>query len=216
MSARLGCTEVRPLAPDVALDLLSGDERAAALEHLGTCAACRLEVEELASVADSLLVLTPEVEPSPEFQGAVLARMEAEATPAPAATEPPVRRWVRPVIVLAGLALCAGLLLAAPRPESDLRRATFRAADGAPAGQVFIDEGDPDRMTCTIDHPRFKGEYTVELVLRDGGRREIGGFDVGDGGTMAWTTALPVDDDGVLAVQVRSEDGEVRSEARLS
>jgi hypothetical protein len=81
---------------------------------------------------------------------------------------------------------------------------------------VFISEGDPDRMTCTVDDPRFTGPYTVEIVLRDESRREVGGFDVGAAGTTAWTTELPVDDDRVLAVQVRSPDGEVRSEARLS
>jgi hypothetical protein len=217
VSGGLSCSEVRPLAPDVALDLLAGAERAAALDHLAGCAGCRLEVEELSSVADSLLALGPEVAPSPGFEAAVLARMEAEQAPlspgeAPAAGRR--RRWVRPLLVAACLALGAGLLLGAPRPDPGVRRATFIAADGRPAGEVVITEGDPDHMTCTVDHSRFTGAYTVELVLRDGTRREVGGFDVQDGGA-AWATPLPVDDDRIAAVEVLSPDGEVRSEAEL-
>jgi hypothetical protein len=212
--SNLGCDDVRPLAPDVALDLLTGDERAAALEHLGACAACRLEVEELSSVADSLLVLSPSIPPSAGFESSVLARMEAEWQP-PAAPERQTRRWVGAAIVVVGLVIGAGLLVAAPRPDSGIRRATFVAADGRPAGDLLIAEGDPDRMTCTLDDPRFTGPYTVELELHDGSRREVGGFRVDDGGSAVWATELPVDDDLVRAVEVLSPEGEVRSQARL-
>lgn len=212
MSEALSCSDVRPLAPDVALDLLSGDERAAALDHLGTCAACRLEVEELASVADSLLVLGPAVPPSPEFEAAVLARMEEES--APAAVAPSRRGWVRPVLVAACLLAGAALLLTAPQPGPGVRRAAFVDADGRPAGTVVLTEGDPDFMTCTLDDPRFTGPYTIELVLDDGTRREVGSFDVDRDGST-WGTSLPVDDDRVRAVEVKSPDGKVRSQARF-
>ena len=207
------CVDVRPLAPDVALDLLTGDERAAALEHLATCAGCRLEVEELSSVADSLLVLGPSVPPGPDFEATVLARMAEEGAP-PAPVPSAGWRWVRPVLVSACLAVGAALLLTAPRPDPGVRRASFVAADGRVSGTVLLAEGEPDHMTCTVDDDRFTGPYTVELVLRDGTRREVGGFDV-EGGGSTWATRLPVDDDSVLAVEVLSPDGTVRSQARF-
>lgn len=213
MTAVLGCGDVRALAPDVALDLLAGDERAAALEHLGGCAGCRLEVEELASVADSLLLLGPLEQPSPEFDAAVLARIrgDAERVPAP---RPALghRRLVRAGLVAACLLLGAGLLLAAPRPGSAERRADFLSASGGATGEVLLTDGDPDRMTCTVDNPHFKGPYGVELVLDDGTRRSMGGFEV-DGGRYTWGTALPVDADRIVAVEVQSPDGTVRSTA---
>lgn len=203
------------MAPDVALDLLSGDERAAALEHLGSCAGCRLEVEELASVADSLLVLGPSIPPSPGFDVAVLARMEEEGSPPPPLGLTVRRRWVRAVLVAACLVVGGGLLITAPRPDPGVRRATFLDADGAAAGTLLVAEGDPDQMTCTFDDPRFRGEYTVEVVLDDGTRREVGTFTVEEG-TSTWGAPLPVDDDRIRAVEVLSPGGTTRAQARLS
>lgn len=214
MRPALDCPDVRALAPDVALDLLSGDERAAALEHLGSCASCRLEVEELSSVADSLLALTPAVPPPPGFEAGVLARMEV-ATPEPRPSAGRRRRWRAPALVAACAALGAGILLAVPRDADDgVRRASFVTADGSDAGEVVLTDGDPDNMMCTIDDPRFTGAYTIGLVLDDGTRREVGAFEV-DGDRYTWGTPLPVDADRVRSIEVRSPDGVVRSTAVL-
>src|SRR5690606_34746160 len=59
------CAEVRELAPDIALGLLTGEERAAALAHLERCGACRAEVVGLAGAADEVLLLAPGATPPP-------------------------------------------------------------------------------------------------------------------------------------------------------
>jgi len=71
----LTCAELQELAAELALGTVSGAERAAAIEHLAGCAACRDLVDSLARVADSMLLLAPEVEPPPGFESKVLARM---------------------------------------------------------------------------------------------------------------------------------------------
>jgi len=86
MTADARCGEVRLLAAELALGLVTGPERAAALAHLETCPACRAEVESLAGIVDQLLLATPRVEPPPGFESGVLDRLAAEsgvAAPAP-------------------------------------------------------------------------------------------------------------------------------------
>jgi hypothetical protein len=121
---------------------------------------------------------------------------------------------VRPLVVAAGLAVGVGLLVTAPRPDTGIRRAAFVDAEGRPAGEVIVTEGDPDQMTCTISDSRYSGDYTIEVVLDDRSRREVGTFEVGEGGST-WTTPLRVDDDRIRAVEVKSPDGTTRSQARL-
>ncbi|HEY8525836.1 MAG TPA: zf-HC2 domain-containing protein [Acidimicrobiales bacterium] len=71
------CDQMRELAPDLALGLLTGAERAAALDHLEGCAACRAEVASLTDVGEAVLALAPEVEPPPGFTARVLDRIAA-------------------------------------------------------------------------------------------------------------------------------------------
>ena len=86
------CAELRDVAGEVALTLLTGAERAAALAHLETCQACRTEVADLTATADELLLLAPAAEPPAGFESRVLAAM-AESRPAAAMTslEPSLR-----------------------------------------------------------------------------------------------------------------------------
>jgi anti-sigma factor RsiW len=81
MSDELTCAAARELAPDLALGLLPGAERARLLAHLAGCASCDALVAELADVADSLLLLAPGADPPPGFESAVLARIDREPAP---------------------------------------------------------------------------------------------------------------------------------------
>ncbi len=72
-----GCDEFREIAPDLALGLLGGDERGAAITHLAGCARCQAHLEGLVRVADDLLLLAPQVEPEIGFESRVMARLAA-------------------------------------------------------------------------------------------------------------------------------------------
>jgi putative zinc finger protein len=71
------CSEVQELAAELALDLLTGAERAAALAHLAGCAACRSEVASLTDAGEAVLALAPEVPPSAGFESRVISRISA-------------------------------------------------------------------------------------------------------------------------------------------
>ena len=61
--ADLRCETCRDLAPELALGLLGGDERAAVLAHLQDCERCRDEVAALTVLHERMRLLVPPVEP---------------------------------------------------------------------------------------------------------------------------------------------------------
>src|SRR6059058_3689151 len=79
------CAGIRALLPELALGIADGEERARALEHLGGCAECRRELDELSAIADELVALAPEREPPAGFEGRVIERLRVRAAPARAA-----------------------------------------------------------------------------------------------------------------------------------
>src|SRR5690349_11215688 len=99
----MSCEEVVELAPELALDLVCGAERGAALDHLETCASCQQLVTALTGVSDQLLLLTPSIEPPPGFDRHVLEPLTA-AVPGAGG-----RRRRRPMR-FAVLAVAAGLV----------------------------------------------------------------------------------------------------------
>src|SRR5690348_1588093 len=110
------CAELRELAPELALGVVDGEQRAWALEHFAECPDCRRRVEPLSEVADELLLLAPHREPPVGFESRVLAA----ALPEP---EPRRRRRWRLVLAPAAAALAsAAIVLAIVAP--DLRLAS--------------------------------------------------------------------------------------------
>lgn len=212
----LRCTDLRSLAPDLALDELTGADRAAALEHLATCADCRSFVAELAVVADSLLLLAPESEPPPGFETAVLSRTTG-GSPRRAMH----RRWRAAAIAVGAAAagVVLGIVVADGVSDPTAPRlpiaAVLTGADGDPAGTVVL-AADPDRMTCVFESERFGGAYAVEVDVDGGGTVDLGEFHA-DGAPWSWTIELPdgIAAEDVLAVRVRSGDGVVRVAAEL-
>ena len=87
----LACADLQELACDLALDLLTGADRAAALAHLERCRGCRAEVASLMDVGEAVLALAPEVPPSAGFEVLVLDRI-AELRESGAGPEVTARR----------------------------------------------------------------------------------------------------------------------------
>ena len=202
------CEELRAVAADVALDHLTGAERAAALTHLAGCADCRALVTDLAGVADSLLLLAPSIEPPSGFESRVLGRMEI----APPARRG--RRWLGAAVAAAAL-VAAVVGIASTRDGGSTLpvAAELRSSSGRPAGNVLLAD-DPDRMTCVFEDERFGGRYEVEVVLADGSVTSVGSFSA-DGAPWTWTVPLPVDAADVREVRVRDGDGVVRATAEV-
>lgn len=79
------CAEVRADAPELALDVLAGDRRAAVLAHLEHCAACRAEVDDLIRAVDVLITSLPSAPPPPGFADRVRGAMIGPPMESPAA-----------------------------------------------------------------------------------------------------------------------------------
>jgi Putative zinc-finger len=71
----MSCDEFANMAAELALGVLTGRERAAALAHLDGCESCRELVRELTMTGEELLALLPSREPPPGFETRVLERI---------------------------------------------------------------------------------------------------------------------------------------------
>jgi hypothetical protein len=88
----MNCVELADVAVELALGVLTGRERAAALAHLDTCDGCREDVRQLMATSDQLLALLPPAEPPAGFETRVLDRLGLSApaeAPAPAKAPAP-------------------------------------------------------------------------------------------------------------------------------
>jgi len=227
------CAQLEELAPELALGLLSGAERADALRHLAACPGCRAKVEDLARLADRLLLVAPEAEPPVGFEARVLDRLERAAR-TPKAARPWWRRPLVPVVVAgaAALALVAGVVVgrvterdpllereyvAALRTlgGSSLRAARLLGPGGEDAGEAFLYQGRPSWVFVDVRDPSGSGgAYWVELDAADGKPVAAERFALGDGsGSVGWTVRADVS--RVASVVVRGASGAKRYSAQL-
>ena len=77
----MSCDEFAGVAAELALGVLTGRQRAAALAHLDVCECCREMVRELTMAGEELLALLPSREPSAGFETRVLDRIGLAAPP---------------------------------------------------------------------------------------------------------------------------------------
>lgn len=220
----MGCTEVRNAASELALDMLGGEERAAALAHLENCASCRREVAALTEAAEELLVLAPEVWPSPSFEQAVVACIgglaASETSPAGPRTRgrprSPQRRVLAVVAaVIVVVTVTAGALVAL-RPSSHEAAATqtadMRTDTGHVVGTVSL-ATDPATIALTIpDWAGLVRRYgaTVDgpywlAVQTDDGSRDLHRLPPAD--DQPWTVDIETDPSKVVAVSVVDNNG---------
>jgi hypothetical protein len=182
--ADLPCEDVRELAPELALGLLTGEERAEALAHLEGCDGCRAEVASLAVAADEVLLAAPAVEPPPGFADRVLDRIAAGRATGdglPTVSGPPVR-----AVPDTGRSEPAH---AAPRP----RRRRFRVAVAAAAAALVVVVAG----VVAVVGPDWAGDPPREVVAADmvTGRGRIVGtataVGTNDGATAEITVDVP-------------------------
>lgn len=157
------CDQLRELAPDLALDLLDGADRAVALAHVEGCTSCHTEVARLTETAHETLLLAPELEPPDGFDGRVLDALAAAApqsvTPSPTRSRrsSPWGRWGlrtrRPAVLVAAAAL--GLALAGVATAVITNRAgddpwsasaPMITDGGESVGWAVLEDGDPSEL----------------------------------------------------------------------
>jgi hypothetical protein len=205
------CEEVRELAPELALGIVEGEERGRALEHLVDCPDCRRRVDELAEVADELLLLAPHKEVPVGFESRVLGRV----LPAP----PPRRRRRRLALVLTPaaaalaavgitLAIVSGDLRDASHYQQTLQQANGKEFEayslygggGSFAGTVFSYKGAPNWLVITVDPAHRANLRNARLVMDDGREVPLNWFHLDPSGSSGG--GIPVDPSHVSVLRL--------------
>lgn len=123
----MGCDDAGTLLAELALGILPGDQRTAALGHVETCPACQSELAGLVAAGDGLVALVPAGEPPAGFEQRVLAALAA-AGPGPGSRPGGPGGWRR-------------LLPRRPRGSSLPRRPSYRVWLTAAAAVALVAAG---------------------------------------------------------------------------
>jgi hypothetical protein len=200
------CGRFRELAPEIALGLVAGHERAEAVAHLQDCPACRQHTARLGVVHDRLRALIPAAEPPVGFEQRVLDRLGITRRPQ---RQPRMSRWISvaaaAVVVVAAFAggwatgTASRLAAQAPAVASPLVAGTRHVGD------VVVSRDRPDFLSVYLDvaHP---GRLKCELLRTDGSVAATETYESA-GGTGWWGIDRPPGD--VTRIRVSDEGGTV-------
>jgi hypothetical protein len=223
------CADVSHTLPELALGVLTGRDRAAALAHVESCSRCADELEQLARAADAVVRVAPELEPPVGFEVRLFSRMGVTEDVAP-----PVRRLRIPTWALASaaavVALAIGLgvghglssrstghssvAVGKPTPGAIVTSAALWE-NGRAVGRVTTSSGTNPWMFMTLDTAAVQGKVTCQVVTNDGVTHAVGTFTVKQG-YGAWGAPLPVAPRDVKRAEVVSPTGTVIATATLS
>jgi hypothetical protein len=182
----LTCAEVRELAPELALGILGGAERAEVVLHVNACARCQAYVVELTEAADAIPQLVPEVEPPAGFEARVLRRLGEDQRRSR-------RRWVVAMAAAAAAAVIVSITAVRVIESSDTTSvatatpvavAMQGGATGAPAGWAYVSSGHGVAVSVSYGVPAGRYQVVVEPVRGPGG--SIGTMTI-DAGHGSWT-----------------------------
>ena len=213
------CADTRALAAELALGVVEGADRGAALAHLAECADCRAEVRRLTEAADAVVALAPEAEPPAGFESAVLGRLRDERAGDGG------RPWLLAVAAAVLLVLGIGVGVLAARDgggATTLATARMEAPDGETVGEVWR-TGEADAAVF-VSVPAWAGieagdpeapRYALRLELADGETVEVGDFVLGDG-ISSWAVPTDLDGEDIQAVSVIDDTGRVWCTGRFA
>lgn len=176
------CAQVHDLAPELALGVLSGAERAEVIVHLANCSRCQAYVGELTEAANVLPLMVPEREPPAGFERRVLAGLHADRRRSR-------RRWVASVAVAVAAATILSIAIvrvidartdadvaAAPAALVSARMVTDAGTPGTPAGWAFV--SDQRTVALAVAYGVDSGRYQIKVTPARGAPVVIGGIDV--------------------------------------
>jgi len=228
----LSCEQMRELAPELALGVVEGTERAQALAHLAHCNECRTFVEELSRVADHLLLLAPEAEPPVGFETAVMSRLGGVRTTSRLDHRPTRRALALAAAIVLVVGVAGGVVVdRVGRSNSELNReyvsalrtlggsslraTRLRSPAGPALGEAFVYQGHPSWLFVEIhDVTLADGQYRVRLLGQSGAQMLVDGLTVSRGsGSLGWT--LPLDVRQLTTVEVVDPAGTVRYQGQL-
>lgn len=184
----LTCSQAQEAAPELALGVLGGAERAEVVFHVDHCARCRAVVAQYAEAADALPLLAPELEPPAGFEARTLARLGAGR-----------RRSRRRLLVAAAVAAAMAAILSitivrvvesstGSSTSEPVAVAMVDASGKIPAGWAYVT--DAESVAVSVDYGIPDGEYTIRADPAVGPAHDLGTMTV-TGGRGSFTGKSP-------------------------
>ena len=217
----MNCEEFGDIAAELALGVLTGRERAHAIEHLDQCDACREHVRQLSLTGEEMLGLLPGQEPPAGFETRVMGRLGL----APQQPKRSRRMLATAAVLLAAVACGLGGwglrgVTSAPATggsstaQAPLRSAALLTASHQTAGKIFLYNGNPRWLYMAVDANESMSSGTVICQLEASGGRiiTIGSFRL-DSGYGSWGSPDPVDPGSVTGARLTSPNGTVLATA---
>jgi hypothetical protein len=215
------CASVSDRLPELALGILSGNERAEVLAHLDSCGSCRAESAEWAATVDVLPSLLAEAEPPAGFEVRTLQRLQADRARVPRRSLTQRVLALAAVVAFVMVASIAAVRIIDARgsgsSSTDVASASMIGRSGRRAGDAFMTSGGERYVFLSVDYGVKTGMYRIEAV---DSRDEVTplGHVVVSGGHGAWAGELPGGAKSTTPAMVRlvDPDGQVLCAARFT
>jgi predicted anti-sigma-YlaC factor YlaD len=210
------CATARERAPELALGILDGEERAELLEHLKECSSCQAVVAELSEIADLFPHLAPHIDAPLGFERRVVGSFRPER-----------RVFTRRAILTAAAVIAAATItsIAVVRvvdadrdPQTalpELRTVAMVGGAGTQVGRVTVSDGTPAALAVSVDYSVPDGEYALR-VESDGASTELIGTITIAEGRGEWNGRAEIPSRGDPRVTLVTTEGTLICEARLS
>jgi len=200
----IGCAAVRDAAPELALGILDGAERAELLLHLAGCPRCQDHINELAGIADGLTRLAPEIEPPFGFSRRIDTAIRG-------GRRRRLRRWGAVALTAAAAAIIAVVAVrvidagrpAPPVAAPALRTVAMVGANNVRVGRVAVSGTSPASLALNVDYSLPDGTYSLELAQPGVTDRRIGTITV-LGGHGQWNGTAPLPRHGDVTLDMVS------------
>ncbi|HEY2281250.1 MAG TPA: hypothetical protein VGI00_23060 [Streptosporangiaceae bacterium] len=207
---------------ELGLGVLTGRERAQAVEHVQQCGRCRARVHGMAFTSDELLSLVPGQQPPAGFSAQVTERLRQARKPPGRSRRP--RAWAAAAavaMVLLGSAGLAGWGLrtgpessgpAAPTGSAALSTAALISPAHRSVGKVYLHAGRHSWMFATVDLPGGNERIICQLTDRTGRVITVGSFQL-TGGDGYWGSPEPDQPSAITGARLITTGGTVLASA---
>jgi hypothetical protein len=216
----MNCSDVTLIAPDLALGMLSGDERADALDHIDSCRRCRDMVDKLSTTVDTISLLAPMADPAPGFEERVLGRIEFEDRRRSRRRVPTWAVAAAAAVVVIGALFAAGAVWMRHDSSHDqVAEYTMHTPSGRAVGEAYVHGGEStwvfvDVPGWTQSAPGPAADYALRVTTNDGQSIVLpGNFAGGQGG---WGTRVSVNSNDVRELALVDSAGRVWCSATVS
>ncbi len=209
----LSCAEVRELAPELALGILGGAERAEVVLHVNGCARCQAYVAELTEAADVIPQLVPDAEPPAGFEARVLRRLGDDRRRRR-------RRWAASVAAVAAATMIVSITVvrviesgdSSSTPVAAPTRSAPATSAQAPVAVAMQDTGSrlpagwayvsgTHGLAVTVSYGVVSGGYAVQVKSPDGRAETLGSMTIAEShGSWTGRSTRPITGGSTIAL----------------